>query len=379
MWQNKHIVIVGPAHPLRGGLATYNERLARELQQHNKVTLLTFSLQYPNFLFPGETQYSSDAKPTDLDIDVAINSVNPLNWIKVGQKYKKIKPDVVIFRYWMPFFGPCFGTISRIIKQNKQTKILAITDNIIPHEKHFYDSPFSAYFLNSLHGAVTMSKKVLEDLKTHFPKTKAAKNVAYHAHPLYDNFGEKPTRQTACSKLNLDPTKRYILFFGFIRKYKGLDLLLEAMAIVKESHPDIHLLVAGEFYEDKQPYLEQIKSLQIEAFLEMHTHFIPNDDVGLYFAASDIVVQPYRNATQSGVSQIAYHFEIPMIITNVGGLAELVPHGKAGYVCEPNVESLAAAIVEMYDQDVFENMKAEIKILKQQFSWESMCLTLSDR
>ena len=379
MWKNKHIVIVGPAHPLRGGLATYNERLARELQQNNKVTLLTFSLQYPNFLFPGETQYSSDAKPTDLDIDVAINSVNPLNWVLVGNKYKKIKPDVVIFRYWMPFFGPCFGTISRIIKQNKHTKILAITDNIIPHEKHFYDSPFSAYFLNSLHGAVTMSKKVLEDLQTHFPKTKAAKNVAYHAHPLYDNFGVKPTRETACSKLNLDPTKRYILFFGFIRKYKGLDLLLDAMAKVKESHPDVHLLVAGEFYEDKQPYLEQIKSLQIEAFLEMHTHFIPNDDVGFYFAASDIVVQPYRNATQSGVSQIAYHFEIPMIITNVGGLAELVPHGKAGYVCEPNAESLAAAIGEMYDKDVFENMKAEIKILKQQFSWESMCLTLADR
>jgi glycosyltransferase involved in cell wall biosynthesis len=345
-------------------LATYNERLARELQQNNKVTLLTFSLQYPNFLFPGETQYSSDTKPTGLDIDVAINSVNPLNWIRVGKKYKKIKPDVVIFRYWMPFFGPCFGTISRIIKQNKHTKILAITDNIIPHEKHFYDSPFSTYFLNSLHGAVTMSKKVLEDLQTHFPKTKASKNVAYHAHPLYDNFGEKPTRETACAKLNLDPTKRYILFFGFIRKYKGLDLLLDAMAKVKESHPDVHLLVAGEFYEDKQPYLEQIKSLQIEAFLEMHTHFIPNDDVGFYFAASDIVVQPYRNATQSGVSQIAYHFGIPMIITNVGGLAELVPHGKAGYVCEPNAESLAAAIGEMYDKDVFENMKAEIKILK---------------
>ncbi len=378
-WKNKHIVIVGPAHPLRGGLATYNERLARELQQHNRVTILTFSLQYPNFLFPGETQYSSDPKPTDLDIHVGLNSVNPFNWVKLGFAYKKIKPDVIIFRYWMPFFGPCFGTFARIVKQNGHTKILAITDNIIPHERQIYDRPFSTYFLNTLHGAVTMSKKVLSDLQTHFPKTAAAKNVAYHAHPLYDNFGGKPLRETACEKLNLDPSKRYILFFGFIRKYKGLDLLLEAMATVKTSHPEVRLLVAGEFYEDKQPYLDQIKSLQIEDCLDLHTHFIPNDDVGLYFAASDIVVQPYRNATQSGVSQIAYHFEIPMIITNVGGLAELVPHGKAGYVCEPNAKDLAAAVNEMYDKDVFDTLKAEIKILKQQFSWESMCNMLSER
>jgi D-inositol-3-phosphate glycosyltransferase len=186
-FEGKHIVIVGPAHPLRGGLATYNERLARELQQKNQVTLLTFSLQYPNFLFPGQSQFSDDPKPEDLTIDIALNSVNPLNWILTGLKYKRIKPDVIIFRYWMPFFGPCFGTFARIVKSNNHTQILAITDNIIPHERRFFDTPFSKYFLPILDGAVAMSRKVLTDLQQ-FPLRKPVAKTGYHAHPLYDNF-----------------------------------------------------------------------------------------------------------------------------------------------------------------------------------------------
>lgn len=370
-FEGKHIVIVGPAHPLRGGLATYNERLARELQQKNQVTLLTFSLQYPNFLFPGQSQFSDDPKPEDLHIDIALNSVNPLNWISVGRKYKRIRPDVVIFRYWMPFFGPCFGTFARIVKSNKHTQILAITDNIIPHERRFFDTPFSKYFLPVLDGAVAMSKKVLQDLRE-FPLSKPVANTAYHAHPLYDNFGSAVERNEACKKLGLDETKRYILFFGFIRNYKGLDLLLEAMALLPDHLQHVHLVVAGEYYEDKAPYEEIIEKRQLGQRIDLHTKFIPNDDVRLYFSAADIVAQPYRNATQSGVSQVAYHFETPMIITNVGGLSELVPHGEAGWVCEPTAESLAHAITSMYKGDQLEHIRKSIKELKKQFSWPSM-------
>jgi len=376
-FEGKHIVIVGPAHPLRGGLATYNERLARELMQKNQVTLLTFSLQYPNFLFPGQSQFSNDPKPEDLTIDIALNSINPINWFLVGRKFKKIKPDILIFRYWMPFFGPCFGTFARIVKSNQHTQIIAITDNIIPHEKRFFDTPFSKYFLPVLDGAVAMSRKVLQDLQD-FPLRKPVKKTGYHAHPLYDNFGRSVSKSEACESLGLDENKRYILFFGFIRNYKGLDLILEAMALLPEALDDVNLLVAGEYYEDSAPYDEIIAQKQLENRIELHTKFIPNDDVRLYFSAADIVAQPYRNATQSGVSQIAYHFETPMIITNVGGLSELVPHGEAGWVCEPMAESLAAAIVSMYVPKRLDYIRNSLKELKKQFSWPSMVKALEE-
>ncbi len=376
-WKNKHIVIVGPAHPLRGGLATYNERLARELMKNNHVTLLTFSLQYPNFLFPGQSQFSSDPIPQDLNIDVSLNSVNPINWIHTGLKYKRMKPDVIIFRYWMPFFGPCFGTFARIVKQNNHTKIIAITDNIVPHEQHFYDRPATQYFLKTLDGAVTMSKKVLTDLQTLFPQSPAAPKATYHPHPLYDNFGEKQDKTEACKRLGLDATRKYILFFGFIRKYKGLDLLLEAFEQAADQMDGWDLLIAGEFYEDAQPYLDLVSRGKLESRIHLHTKFIPNGEVSDYFSVSDIVAQPYRNATQSGVSQVAYHFEVPMIITNVGGLAELVPHGEAGWVCEPTVEGLSEALIGLSSGDEIARMRQNLPELKKQFSWSSMVDALS--
>lgn len=377
-FDGKNIVIVGPAHPLRGGLATYNERLARELMLNNQVTILTFSLQYPDFLFPGQSQFSTDIKPNDLNIDVALNSINPFNWILVGLKYRKIKPDVIIFRYWMPFFGPCLGTFARLVKSNGHTKVIAITDNIIPHERRFFDTRFSKYFLPTLDGAVAMSRKVLHDLQS-FPLRKPLVNSAYHAHPLYDNFGSGYSKNHACNALGLDANKRYLLFFGFIRKYKGLDLILEAMAKLNtESLADVTLLVAGEFYEDRTIYDNLITHLQLANRVVLHTHFIPNDVVGLYFSAADIVVQPYRNATQSGVSQVAYHFEVPMIITNVGGLSELVPQGEAGWVCEPTPEALAEAVIGIYEFGILDHIRVSLKSLKKQFSWASMVKQLGE-
>ncbi len=368
MMRGRHIVIVGPAHPLRGGLSTFNERFARELGRENKVSICTFRLQYPNFLFPGQSQYSEDPKPDDLHIDVALNSVNPLNWIIQGWRYRKLKPDLIIFRYWMPFFGPCFGTFARIVKGNGHTKVVTIADNIHPHERRFFDKPFTAWFLGCLDGAVTMSRAVLKDLQN----LNFGKPALYNPHPLYDNFGSAPAREAACTSLGLDPEYRYILFFGFIRAYKGLDLLLEAFAAAKFQDRRVKLLVAGEFYEDAQPYLDLVRKHGMEDRVLLHTHFIPNGQVADYFAACDLVAQTYKNATQSGVTQIAYHFEKPMLVTDVGGLAELVPHGKVGYVCAVETGAVAAALEDFFLHKNPDHFREGLLEQKQLFSWERL-------
>lgn len=340
---HQKIVIIGPAHPLRGGLASYNERLAKEFQtQGNDVTIYTFSLQYPGFIFPGTTQYSTEPAPKDLKIKVCINSVNPFNWLTVGHKLKKEKPDLIVVRYWLPLMGPCLGTILRIVKRNKHTKVVCIADNVIPHEKRFGDKPFTKYFVKPINGFITMSEKVLSDLRL-FTQTKPAKAVP---HPLYDNFGEKISKETARAHLNINAFDKIILFFGFIRKYKGLDVLFEAMPLLK--HTGIKLLVAGEFYEDRKPYDEQIEQLGIKDQLILRTDFIPDSEVKYYLCAADVVVQPYRNATQSGVTPLAYHFEKPMVVTNVGGLPSLVPDDKVGLIAEPNAAAIAQKIEEYF-------------------------------
>lgn len=338
------IIIIGPAHPLRGGLASYNERLARQFQSEgHEVTIYTFSLQYPGFLFPGTTQYSSEPQPADLKIEIKINSINPFNWLAVGNELKEIKPDIIVIRYWLPFMGPALGTILRRVKKNQHTKIICIADNIIPHEKRFGDVPFTRYFVKAVDGFVTMSDKVLNDLQ----QFAAGAPAQFVPHPLYDNFGEKISRTEARAHLNLPPDSFLFLFFGFIRKYKGLDLLLEAIAHLKKQNQNFKVLIAGEFYEDRKVYDELIGQLSIHEQLILKTDFIPDSEVKYYLCAADAVVQPYRNATQSGVTPLAYHFEVPMIVTNVGGLPALVPHNKVGLVCEPNAEAIAQTMLQM--------------------------------
>ena len=343
----KKIIIIGPAYPLRGGgMSTFNERLARAfMSEGHSVSIYTFSLQYPSFLFPGTSQYSTEPAPADLDIKVVINSINPFNWIRVGRQIKKERPDVIVVRYWLPFMGPCFGTILRQAKKNRHSKVVCIADNVIPHEKRAGDTAFTRYFVKPVDAFITMSEKVLADLKI-FDQQKPAK---YIPHPLYDNFGEKISKETARKNLGLPVNERIILFFGFIRKYKGLDILLDAMGILKNKMPGLKLLVAGEFYDDRKSYEEQIGRLQIGGNLILRTEFIPDSELRNYLCAADLVVQPYRNATQSGVTPLAYHFEIPMLVTNVGGLAAMVPHDKAGLVAEPDAGSIAAGI-EAYFQ-----------------------------
>ena len=342
----KKVIIIGPAHPLRGGgITTFNQRLAKEfISQGFDCSIVSFSLQYPSLLFPGTTQYTTDSPPEGIKIYSLINSINPFNWFKVGRQIKNRKPDIIVVRYWMSFMAPALGTILRQIKKNQHSRIICIADNIIPHEKKFFDTPFTRYFLKACDAFVTMSDKVLMDLKK-FDNKKPVKLVS---HPLYDNFGKPVEKKDARSHLHLTADDKIILFFGFIRKYKGLDLLLEAMVDERIQQQNIKLLIAGEFYDDEKNYKDIIKEHQLEKSVILHNHFIQDNEVRYYLSACDSIVQPYRNATQSGVTPLAYHFEKPMIVTNVGGLPAMVDQERSGLVCEPNPLSIADAILKFF-------------------------------
>ncbi len=365
---NKKVIIIGSAWPLRaGGLATFNERLAKQfIQEGFDTSIYTFSLQYPNFLFPGSTQLSKEPAPTHLKIKACINSINPLNWVKVGNELRKLKPDYIVVRFWMPFFGPCLGTILKLVNRNKFTQIICIADNVIPHEKRMGDTLLTKYFFSSIHRFVTMSEKVNQDLKTFTQKPSI--NIV---HPIYDNFGDIISKEEARKHLALPVNEKIILFFGFIRKYKGLDLLLEAMNNTSIREANIKLLIAGEFYDNKEEYEIIIAKYNLANSLYLRTQFIDNSEVKYYLSASDFVIQPYKNATQSGVTPLAYHFEKPMLVTNVGGLANLVPHMEVGIVTEPNADSIAAGIMKLYELGETHFLK-HLCEEKKKFSWEHL-------
>lgn len=365
----KHIVILGSAYPLRGGgLSTFNERLAREfMAEGHRVTIYTFSLQYPSFLFPGKTQYSTEPAPIDLDITVAVNSINPLNWLQVGRELRTLKPDLLVVRYWIPFLGPALGTICNIVKKNKHTSVVCIADNVIPHEKRPGDHILTNYFLRSAHAFITMSEQVMSDLYSF----KTGKPAMLVDHPLYDNFGEAISKKQAREHLGLPPDDKIILFFGFIRQYKGLDLLFDAMADPSVKSNSIKLLVAGEFYQDSKPYLAQIERLGIKESVFLHSEFIGDREVRYYCCAADFIIQPYRQATQSGVTPLAYHFEKPMIVTNVGGLPAMVKHGVTGVITEPDALSIASGIAEAYKLGE-EHFLPGLREEKKKYSWKKL-------
>lgn len=361
-------MIVSPAHPLRGGIAALTERLAGELQKGPyEVTIVSFSLQYPSFLFPGKTQYSTDPPPANLDIRSWINSVNPINWLLTGWKIRKLDPDLIVVRYWLPFMGPCLGTLLRIAKRGK-TKVVAITDNVLPHEKRPGDRLFTRYFIGAADAFITMSKSVEEDLRL-FTKTKPSLLIP---HPVYDNYGKPATKAEACEKLGLDPGDKLVLFFGFIRDYKGLDLLLQALADERLQKMSVKLIVAGEYYGNREKYEQLIQQLGLQQRVILHTDYIPNSDVRYYFGAADLVAQPYKSATQSGISQMAYHFEKPMLVTAVGGLPEIVAHGKAGYVVDLAPSAIADAIVDFFENERQQAFTEGVKEEKKRFSWQRL-------
>ena len=365
------ITILGPAHPYRGGLASIMEIMARTFQRRgNEVDIKTFTLQYPSLLFPGKSQTVSTPPPADLHICRCVNTVNPFNWVRIGRRICRERPDFVLMKYWTPFMAPCFGTIARFARRNDHTKVLCQIDNVEPHEHHLTDKPFNRYYLGVVDGFVYMSEQVHGELKAYSDAP-----ALFSPHPLFENFGERVARNEACVRLGLDPTVDYVLFFGLIRDYKGLDLLLDAWAELRRRGlaAGRRLIVAGEFYTPKERYLRQIADNGLQDEVILHDRFIPDEQVKYYFSAADFVVQPYKTATQSGVTQIAYNFELPMIVTDVGGLPEIVPDGRVGYVCRPDAAGVADALVRICEGDTLARFRSAMREEKRRFSWEEMC------
>jgi D-inositol-3-phosphate glycosyltransferase len=364
----RKIIIVGPAWPLRGGIANFNEALCRSFQEAGaEVQIVSFSLQYPSFLFPGKSQNENDTRPNPgLPIKALISSVNPLSWIKSARYINSQKPDYVIVRYWLPFMAMALGSVLRLLK--KEIRIIALVDNAIPHEKRIGDKSLTQYFVNTCHGFVAMSKSVLDDIGQ-FTKSNYKRFVA---HPVYNIYGNKIDKNEARNQLNIQPEVKLILFFGFIRKYKGLALLLQAIADKRLADMNVQLLIAGEFYEDETPYRQLIEQLNLSDRVILHDKFIPSNEVANYFCAADLVAQTYISATQSGVTQIAYHFARPMLVTDVGGLAEIVPHQKAGYVVPTKADKIADSIVDFYIHNRENEMAEFVQQKAGDFTWEAM-------
>lgn len=365
------ITVLGPAHPYRGGLASILETMARIFRRRGAdVDIKTFTVQYPSFLFPGERQTVDTPPPEDLRIVRCVNTINPFNWLRVGSIVRHERPDFVLMKYWTPFMAPCFGTIARIARTNGHTKVLCQIDNVEPHERHFTDRLFNRYFLRAVDGFVYMSEQVRRELTAY---TDAP--ALFSPHPMFENFGGPVPRKEACERLGLDAKNGFVLFFGLIREYKGLDMLLDAWALLKDRQAlcGRKLLVAGEFYTGREPYLDRIERLGLQDEVILHDRFVPDEAVKYYFSAAEFLVLPYRTATQSGVTQIAYRFGLPMVVTDVGGLPEIVPDGRAGIVCRPDAVSVADAIGRMCGDGVLAQFREGVVAESRRFSWDEMC------
>lgn len=363
------VLIVGPAHPFRGGIANFSEALCQSFLENGiESEIVTFTMQYPSFLFPGKTQFAEGIGPENLKISRYINSVNPISWNKTANYIISQKPDILVVMFWMPFMAPALGKISRKVSTSINCKVIGMMHNVIPHEKRIGDMKLINYFVHSCDAFVTLAQSTLDDLK----QFTANPNSVFIPHPIYNIFGEKVEKQDARKFLNLKKDEKVILFFGIIRKYKGLDLTLKALADNNLRNLNIKLIIAGEFYEDKTKYIDLIEELKLFDNVIITENFIPSDEVKYYFCASDLIVQTYHTATQSGVTQIAYNFNRPMLVTNVGGLAEIVPHEKVGYVTEKNPIEIAKAITDFYSNNREDEFSRNVETEKVKFSWKSM-------
>ncbi|HED06811.1 MAG TPA: glycosyltransferase [Ignavibacteria bacterium] len=361
-----NITILSPAYPLRGGIANFAGSLYNELIKENDVNVISYKKQYPSFLFPGKTQEESDETSVNINAKNLVDSTNPYNWRKVGKKIKYDNPDLLIIQFWLPFFAPCLKTISKIVKQNKRTQILVICHNIIPHEKRPGDVFLTKLFFKYVDKFILLSNKVKDELLS--IKNEAVNTVI--PHPVYSKFGEPVDKDKAKSFLNIQD-ERVILFFGFIRDYKGLDVLLKALPLIDDNEK-IKLLIAGEFYSNENEYRKLINELKIEKSLILKTDFIPASEVKYYFSACDVAVLPYKNASQSGIAQIAMNFNKPVIASNVGGLSEVVVNEKTGLLVEKNnPNKLAETIQNFYKRNLEQNFVNNILLEKDKYSWSN--------
>lgn len=358
------IALFSAFYPFRGGIAQFSAMLYRALEKEHDVVAFTFKRQYPGVLFPGKTQFVESGDNADqIPAERILDTVNPLTFSKTAKRINQFKPELFINQYWMTFFGAAYGAIHKRI--NKDCTRIAILHNVIPHEKRFFDKPANRFFLKHNDGFVVMSDAVLKDLLSLKPDAKYLRID----HPVYNQFGKKQDRTAALEKLGLDPSKHYLLFFGFIRGYKGLDLLIDALSTLDAS---IELIVAGEIYGSFDPYAARIEQHNLSARIHLFTDYISDEQVSDFFSASDVCMLPYKNATQSGITAIAHHFNLPIIATDVGGLKESIHHELNGLIVnEPNADQIASAITRYFKEDMKFRMSEVIASEKKEHSWEN--------
>ncbi len=367
------ITIVGTAYPLRGGIAHYNALLYQELSKKHEVDIVTFRRQYPSLLFPGKTQVESEGEMVRVPSRPLIDSINPFTWISAGRAIRTTTPALIIFKYWLPFFGPCFGTVARVAKRGTAAKVAFICDNVVPHEKRIGDSLLTRYAFRAVDHFIVQSEAVERDLLNFWPHA----SYTRVPHPVYSMFGTTIDKQEARNSLGID-ARRVLLFFGYIRPYKGLDVMIDALA---QTDPalDVHLLVVGEFYGDERRYREQVASRGLKESVTFHADYVPNNQVARYFSAADAVVLPYTSATQSGIAQIAYNFDRPVIATAVGGLQEVVLDNVTGFVVPPqDAKALAKAVERFYREGKETEFSAHVRREKQKYSWTNLARALEE-
>ena len=359
------ITLIGPYPPFRGGISDFNYSLSKQLEVDQELQLINFTTQYPHLLFPGKTQYKTNQNTT-ADSNRILSSINYFSWRRTANSILKFDPELIIVQYWMPFFSFSYNSVINRIKRKTNSQVVSICHNLIPHEDKKLYKWFTKRFISNIDKFILMSQSVEKDL------TRFLENAEYITtfHPVYDLFGNIMERQSARKKLGLK-SKNIVLFFGLIREYKGLDILLNSIPLIKEKINDIKIVIAGECYENERKYTELIKKLDIDDDLIWRNEFIADHDVSKYFSAADLVVLPYKTATQSGVTQLAYNFNRPVIISNVGGLSEIVKDGVTGYVVEPGPQEFATAIIKYYKETKFDEFSQNVYNVKQEYSWET--------
>lgn len=360
---------------MRGGIAQYNALLAHALARSHEVDLVSFTRQYPDFLFPGKSQIDTSEDPRRFPATALIDTIAPWSWERAAGHLRRFRPDGLVLKYWMPFFAPAYGWIARGVRRagprpldGGRPRVVAILDNLIPHERRPFDRELTRWFMGAIDAYIVQSHAVRDDLLSLAPGA----SFLEVPHPVYDQFGSRVPKAEARAKLGLDPAEPLLLFFGFVRRYKGLDILLDALPQVRRTLP-ARVLVLGEFYEPKQTIVDQVNRLGIEGAVVLRDDYVPDEQVGLYFSAADVVVLPYRSATQSGIVPIAWQLERPVICTDVGGLAEVVAHQETGLVLPPErPDLLAEAIVRYFADHLEERFIPAIAREKLKYSWERM-------